>query len=728
MRWQVALMGCIASAALLHTGQVQRSQVQLETLTFEVQPSPVVRQLPKIGVNLGHWTSWGAEQLSRNILKNPGFEGQIDRSIVIVRSASEGRFTDSETWLTRPDGFWAGATAHVLRGDLRGDTFQITESGKTQDGFPVFETNRSHLGLRRGDVVTLTKTDDGQFPELWWSDPVDAHFVTAKPPRPGSPGKRSIGLTGSPGRPTAISSYLDMIGDRAGKLLPVRGRWKLSFWYRSHADEPHFSVSFRRHGAPPFLAETLAPSPKWRFINFHFDPLDDGPPGPLELRFGTSGGQVSLDDVELSESGSPESPFRSVVVETLREIQPGYLRDWQGQLGDTTANRLASPFGRQTTRYRPGKHESQYHYSLPEFLALCAIVNAKPWIVIPTTLTDEEAGSLGRYLHRAWQEHRFDEMLVEFGNENWNPLFRPAGLPDPIAHGSVAERILGRLRRESGAETPIRTVVNGQFAAPRQASQFASQANSVDLLAFAPYYLHDLQAGLPPQDRERRLLSESGLGWREISDSVPNRELAVYEVNAHTLGGSASVEERTSTIAGRVSGTAILKALMSAATAGVRRQCVYALSGFDTFLPERRGLVQLFGITRSLAETGDFRPAGLAVASLNRFLPADLHDAKSDGPDRLEVTAFLRSDRWSFLAISKAREELSIAVVFPKGGRLPAEASVLLANSPNESTTNAAQMMRTPLVEIGRTVRVKVPPFGVVFGGKTAVGENDDIE
>src|SRR5205085_11676081 len=130
-------------------------------------------------------------------------------------------------------------------------------------------------------------------------------------------------------------------------------------------------------------------------------------------------GALLLDDVELGPVQTEPFPFRVEVVKALEQLQPGYLRDWQGQLGDTLANLLAEPFARRASRYRPG-NEDGFDYSLPDFLALCVRVQANPWVVIPTTFSDEELIGMGRFLAERATSDKFEEIVVEFGNENWN--------------------------------------------------------------------------------------------------------------------------------------------------------------------------------------------------------------------------------------------------------------------------------------------------------------------
>jgi hypothetical protein len=219
-------------------------------------------------------------------------------------------------------------------------------------------------------------------------------------------------------------------------------------------------VTFGRIGSAPFVDRTIEPSSEWQLTSIEFAGRDNqAPPATLELRFSASGtppARVLLDDVDLRAATSAATAFRSEVIAALRALHPGYLRDWQGQLGDTLINRLAPDFGRHPSRYRPG-NETQFAYSLPDFLDLCARVGARPWVVVPPTFSDAELVGLGKFLAAENGSRRFDRIAVEFGNENWNGIFRPAAIPNPETYGGVADRAF-RLIREGAGNTPIRTL------------------------------------------------------------------------------------------------------------------------------------------------------------------------------------------------------------------------------------------------------------------------------
>ena len=136
-----------------------------DTLEFQVEEKPATINVPRLGINLGEWTSWGASQYPINVLKNPGFEGIIDRAIVIVKSADERSFLDDTAWTKRPDGFWAGAQFEIrsgLQAGTQGILFDSVASGR--QGLPEFIVRGQAPVLAQGDVVSLTLINDKTLP------------------------------------------------------------------------------------------------------------------------------------------------------------------------------------------------------------------------------------------------------------------------------------------------------------------------------------------------------------------------------------------------------------------------------------------------------------------------------------------------------------------------------------------------------------------------------------
>ncbi|HZT33964.1 MAG TPA: hypothetical protein VFA33_29000 [Bryobacteraceae bacterium] len=694
------------------------------TATREVLTTGVTR----VGVNLGLWTSWGAEQLAANILKNPGFEGVIDRAVVIVKSALGKEFADDAGWLGRADGFWKGARGSIRTGRAAGQEITILRSREHGSlGLPDFISAGAAPGA--GEVVSLTRIQDGELPTQWWFPNAGAGRVGMErgEVRPGSPGARSLRVSAAAESTTEVLSYVDAIGERAGKLLPLTGAWRLSFWCRRAAGSAALEVEFRRLGSPAVFSREVIPGDGWAQETFDFEARDAGPPGTVQLRFqvrGTPEGTVLLDDVDLRRVEDQEQPFRREVVETLRRLRPGYLRDWQGQLGDTLENRLAGAFARRASRYRPGGAEqTDFFYSLPDFLDLCQEVGADPWIVAPTTFSDAEWVRLGRFLASEARYRRFSEILVEFGNENWNGVFRAAGIPAAPAHGEAADRAFRKLREGAPGLASLRTVINAQHANPYQVKECARYAPEAGVVAVAPYFLDSLECGLSGPARLEGLFAGDGgkLAEETAANTALGKETAVYEVNLHTTRGTAPEAERDPLAAGAAAGSALAATVLDALALGVRRQCVYALAGYDTRLADTGGFVKLWGIARDLGPTCRLRPTGLAVQLLNRVLAGEMCKVEGSGLAGVRGYAFRSAAGWAAALVSSAPEPREVALRFPAdGARLPQQLLRLAADGPFDTNEEAERVRITaePAREQAGVFRVRIPAWGMaVLGG-----------
>ncbi|MFM8330899.1 MAG: hypothetical protein ACKN9T_04365 [Candidatus Methylumidiphilus sp.] len=688
--------------------------------TVEILPAITSAKLPRIGLNLGDWNAWGAAQLLANVLKNPGFEGVIDRTIVIVAHAGPQGFDDDMSWSGRPDGFWAGARFDVYTGAAAGRGGVLADSRKKgKDGLPTFAPLQAVPGLAAGDVVVLTRTDDGGFPSQW-SLPNNAlpgsAVAVLDDQRPGSPGLRALALQPTPGQPARVISYLDSIGDRAGKLLPLDGRWALALWARSPGGDATLKASLQRVGSPPFLKESRALSKDWQRVEFAFSPADSGPPGTLALELAAEGGRLLLDDVSLVKQGETAGAFRQEVGEVLAKLQPGYLRDWQGQLGDTWENRIAEPFAQRASRYRPGA-DDRFGYSLPAFLDLCKQIGALPWLVLPTTFSDAEYQAAGRYLAGRARADGFAEILVEFGNENWNAMFRPAGLSDPKAHGAMAGRAFAHLRSGAGPDAPLRLTVNGQAVVPSYALRMLDSAPAAQVLAVAPYLAYQInRADVAASPWPVLFKPDHDLPLTAQGVSQRGKELAAYEVNLHTTQGDIPADLRGQMVTGAASGAALAQRLLETLNSGVRRQCVYNLAQYDFFMADRTA-VKLWGVARDLGPTRRLRPTGLGLALLNRALPGDAHALRISGAgaETLTAAAIQRADGWALALVSAAAKPQTVQVRFSDTGAKPRHLLRLQAAGPAASNEDSEQVR---IVEqdwpAGRDSAVEVPAWGLV--------------
>ncbi len=753
----------VAGLALCLSGHA----VAQETLTVVVSPVVQTADMPRLGVNLGPWSHWGASQFMANVIKNPGFEGNVDRTLVIVGQADFRGFFDDTTWTGRPDGFWAGARFDVMTGPARGASGALIDSRqKGAEGFPQFATRNPVAHLGAGDVVVLTRVDDAAPPASWaWPANLPSGLIraTTTDRRPGSPGARSLILeTLSPAQPARILSYLDAISDRAGKLLPIDGEWRLSLWARADSPDARLRLTLQRHGSTPFLQETLTPTRNWQLIERRFTAKDTGPTGTVQLELLAENGRLLVDDASLAPVNADPSGFRAEVVEALKRLQPGYLRDWQGQLGDTWTNRVAPPLARRTTRYRPGPDDGAYLYGLPEFLDLCKRVGSQPWVTLPTTLMGDEYEAFGRYLAQRSNTDGFTDIIVEFGNENWNPLFRPGGIPDPATHGRVAAAAFDQVRKGAGPAAPLRFAVDGQHVNPSRALRMLEGTPNADLLVVAPYLLYELDqpaAGAEDSVWSRLFATDPYLPetWSKVI--AQQRELAVYEVNLHTTRGNANIALRNQVVTGAAAGSALAKRLLQGINQGIRRQCLWNLAQYDTYIGDQGSeLLKLWGVTRDLGATLRLRPTGLALALLNQALPGKVHALTITGEspgaraweiagitrynqlldklgrrqwlnaplprlavpvnetDTLSALAVRRSDGWALALVSSSSAPRRVNVVFPENsGALPRRQIRLDAATPASSNEDdeSVKTVAAPLPD-ALPLTVTVPPYGLV--------------
>ncbi|MEM7235362.1 MAG: hypothetical protein AAF517_24530, partial [Planctomycetota bacterium] len=687
---------------------------------------PEMRDVPRLGLNLGKWTQWGAEQLMTNVLKNPGFEFGIDRSLITVSRADWRGFDDDGTVWGRDDGYWHEGRFDVRTGDSAGETGIIEDSRRRgRQGTPSFETRESGPSLARGTIVALTQDTRTTDPVAGWSVPVHAQGTVrliADESRPGSPGRSCVRVSASITQSGELRAYLDSIGTRAGKLLRMNGLWRLSFWARAESRTgsnhlPVLHLRLKRVGGVPFVEKNIDLRDEWREYSFDFEGADDGPDTTITLSFATEGnGHVFVDDTQLFALKSRSSPFRKEVVSTLKTIRPGYLRDWQDQLGDSFVNRIAEPFARRPTRYRPDGHSAwKFHYSIPEFFDLCQSIGAQPWIVAPTTLSDSEFEQLGSYLTRERSARGFRELVLEFGNENWNLTFRPAGIISERACAQAADRAFSIVRRAAANPTWLRFAIAGQFVSTKRLRALAGFTKEAHLLAIAPYFLHSFDG----TDTESAL---SALFRPQRIDFIPSvdiakhsqLELSVAEVHLHTIQGESPSPIRRPLVAGAASATAVARRLIHALQAGVRRQCVYTFSGYDMQAGEE--FVPLWGIVRDLSAPNQFRPSGLALTLLNRVVGGNYHVCRVPKGD-LTAVAFRHDEDWRLAIASSSPRTQRTQIEFPHLGKLPRRQLWIDTSDPSGTNEYVPKVgiKRRRVNARGRRVDVQIPPYGLVI-------------
>ncbi len=673
--------------------------------TLAPDPAAPQRAMVPFGLNLGHASTWGAEQLFANVLHNPGFEAITDGSLLTVGSVSGDWIGDAAAWAARPAGFWNGARYEVRTGAAGGRTGTVRAHEGVVGQSQRLQLEGAPAMLAAGDIVALLRDDDPTPAPLWWREA--GEFRSVALPRPGSPGRQALRIAAQGGT-ARLSHYLDGITGRAGKLLPVNGRWRLSLWARSDgAGAVTLRARFGRTGRTAFLDASALAGPEWQRLEWDFDAEDTGPDAPLALTLEIASGSVLLDDASLEAVGPPTpGGFRPEVVAALSALRPGVLRDWQGQLGEPLANRLAPPLARRPARYRAGEHEAQHHYGLEEFLALCAAVGARPWIVGAPTWSPREWSQLGAWLTLALDRHRLPGAIVEFGNESWNPIFRPAAIDTTPALGQASDRAFTALAAGSQRDARIVSTLGAQSARPGHAAELAQASPASQSIALGPYFGYEARPGEGADALLTRWFGESFAGHGQQLQQVASagRVPVVYEVNLHTTEGAGSAPARNAALQSPAAGVLLARQLLRASLSGARYQAVYSLSGHDAKLGDRDEFTPLFGVTRDLASPQPrLRTTGQALAILNRIAQSSIRPATCAGPGCEGLTVAYFNANQAVAVVSSLDRAQDVVVKLPcaRGAAIAVET---LAGS-GQAVAGTCE---------GRQVRVTVPARSLV--------------
>ena len=221
---------------------------------FVVNPTSTTPSSTRVGVNMGFRTTYGSEQFMKNILWNPGFEGTIDRALLIVQSTDSTSFYDNNTW-GYANGYWNGASFEVRSGASAGVTGTIQSSLMAgPNGSPQYITAGAPPQLAPNDVVIVTKpVDPNPHVFIGWNS--NGSINPDSQTRPGSTGTQSLKMSPSPNNwnNAEFDAYFDGMDPTVGNLLLVNGQWQLSFWMIADSSQGSLQVSFgRQNGSAPF--------------------------------------------------------------------------------------------------------------------------------------------------------------------------------------------------------------------------------------------------------------------------------------------------------------------------------------------------------------------------------------------------------------------------------------------------------------------------------------------
>ncbi len=638
--------------------------------TITISSTVVTPSVKRLGLNTGWMNYFDSGQILKNLVaRNPGFEGQISRSIIRCVTGTATSFVDENTNAQWPAGFWSGASYEVITGAARGRTGTITTSAPPAGSAgTTFQLADSGTAPASGDFIVLRKINNAADPTFGWRPNVaNGGTITSETADLASDtvGHQAIRMTAATGQTARISAVFDT--SSAGPFIQLNGPFRISFKAKAAAAPSSVNVSVTRN-APAnltFVNQTIPLTSNWSAYNIDFNANESGTSiGTVELRFtAIAPATLLLDDVTMQQTtgdATNTTAFRDPVVNAIRDFNPGILRYWVENLAGSLDNDIAPAPGRMRAEYSPQDlTRDDVMYGLQEFLELCDLVHAEPWYIVPTTYSATEMSNLIEYLsgptsspygakraargRSAPWTSAFAKIHLEFGNEAWNMLnYYGATLPDAVAYGNRGSTLFGAAR-----STPyfiagqFDLVLSGQAALPARNISIHNASTNHDTIAVAPYFggytdsFNTDEELFGPLFAEPEMLSQTGYmraNFNNIRTSSRPVPLAIYEVNLHTTEASACPQARLDAFAPSAgAGLAVADhMLMMLRDLGIKDQALHSLTSIAAARTDGK-YVLLWGAVRDMGVTNRKRPQFLAVKLANEAIAGDLVQAAQSG-------------------------------------------------------------------------------------------------
>jgi alpha-L-arabinofuranosidase len=621
-------------------------------VTSAVQQSSVKR----LGINLGDQTYWDSGQLLKNLVfKNPGFEAEMYRSIMICNTVTASTCVDDNQWSPQPTGFWTGATYSVLSGSAVGTTGTVVSSTKNPNSCSgcgqIIQFDQS-VNAAAGDYFVVTQSFPGGADAGWWDNIAGGGTISSETTdiSPNSPGKQALLISASAsGQSASVAQYFD--NESGLSFIQMNGAFEVTFRAKGVGGSNKLGVNVARlmpSGAVTYLNQTVTLTNAWQDYTLTFTANETGSAsGTAQLVFSVSGSSVELDDVSLDQTNSSTSnptAFRDDVVNALKQLNPGSIRMMAAgaALGSDLPNQLQVPFARYREGYSTGaSSQNVIAYGIHEFLQLCDTVGADPWITIPTATTTTEMTAFIQYLTGTgsdqWSALRiargqsqpwttvFNKIHIELGNETWNGSFRGESM-NYNAYPQLANKVFGAARQTSGyTAAKFDLVLDGFVSSPGYDGVLLKTSTQHDSIDIAPYLLlnanNEAQATMFGALFAEPELFESASG--PVGQDMATAAAAptptyvnVYETNLSPTGGTITEAQLSALAPSAGAGIAHTDHMLQMMRLGVQYQNAFSLPQFN-FQRSDGSLVRLWGTVVDMGTTNRRRPQFLTQALAN---------------------------------------------------------------------------------------------------------------
>src|SRR5580698_1922489 len=393
----------------------------------------------RVGVNIGAIDYWDQGQILKNLIgsSDPGMEPLQDRQIWSLAAAGTSTsFTIPDIYDTVPPNYWTGGTFTVVESQSGGAELGCTGTIVSNTGpnypnenntSPVFTMSKGCSGpFSIGDIVIFNKTFSPT-PESWWESSQAGFWMSVSGGGKllsdttdlcSKCGTQAVQMNATAtGSSATVNGYYDSANTQNLFVL-MNGTYQISFWAKAAAGSPTLSVSATRLSAGGFNCGTYTPALTSTWTQYTYtckasETQGTTAPGSAQLSCNASGGAVDLDNVDFEKTGgnpTNTTVFRDEVINALTTYYSmssggngGMLRDWLNQNGETIDNWTQPNYAHRPTvggaLYFDGPNGSgSLQLSLEDYLVICQLLHAEPYLEVPATFSTSDATSLIEFL------------------------------------------------------------------------------------------------------------------------------------------------------------------------------------------------------------------------------------------------------------------------------------------------------------------------------------------
>jgi len=412
--------------------------------TLSLNDGSIVRSnTNRVGVNIGAIDYWDSGQILKNLIgaTNPGFEPLQNRQVwALTKAGTTSTFTVPDQYDGVPANYWSGGMFTVVESQSGGAELGCTGSIASHTGpnYPLIGQSTyvapaitvstpCNAPFSVGDIVVLSKSTFPT-PESWWESgglggmmgSVSGHaqLLSDTTDLCATCGTQSLNMNAAiSGSSAKAAFYFDSL-DTNDIFVLMNGAYQLSFWAKAAAGTPVLTASASRLSAGGFSCGTYTPklTSSWAQYTFNCTASESQgatTPGIAQVMFNATAGSVYLDNVSFEKTNTESSNttvLRDEVIQTLQNYygpsigsNPGMFRYWVNQNGESMSNWTEPDYAHAPTSGGTGYFvgpggSGTVSLSLEDYLVICQLLNAEPYLEVPVTFSTADAANLIEFL------------------------------------------------------------------------------------------------------------------------------------------------------------------------------------------------------------------------------------------------------------------------------------------------------------------------------------------